>query len=185
MPALRKHQQCYLSSSGHPLAVDGHLPHVVQPLLQHKNVLCTTGSRLPPMRLLLVLVHCAPYVKHPSYVSPEYFTGVQSTQNVLYYSSTRSTLLLHMLYMQECRSRTTSHDSMIQNLNSVANALEKCTRQSPDSNPVNHQYVFVIRNMLAYNTLSVHQYVSTFSDFPDYCPVGLRKNPVICPVKQT
>jgi hypothetical protein len=65
------------------------------------------------------------------------------------------------------------------------NALEKCTRQSPDSNPVNHQYVLVIQNMLANKTRSVHQYVSTFFDFPDFCPVGLRENPVICPVKQT
>jgi hypothetical protein len=71
MPALWKHQQCYQSSSGHPLAVDGHLPHVVQPLLQHKNV------------WFLVLVHFTPaYVKHPSYVlSPE--SRVPGTQNVL------------------------------------------------------------------------------------------------------
>ena len=66
------------------------------------------------------------------------------------------------------------------------NALKKCTsRQSPDSKPVNHQYVLVIQNMLANKTRSVHQYVLTFFDFPDYCPVGLRENPVICPVKQT
>ena len=39
--------------------------------------------------------------------------------------------------------------------------------------------------MLSNKTQSVHQYVSTFFDFPDYCPVGLRENPVICPVKQT
>ena len=46
------------------------------------------------------------------------------------------------------------------------NALEKCTsRQSPDSNPVNHLYVLVIRNMLANKTRSVHKYVSTFLIF--------------------
>jgi hypothetical protein len=65
------------------------------------------------------------------------------------------------------------------------NVLRKCTKHLPDPGPVNHQNVLDFTTLRANNTVAHRKNVSTFSCFPDSCPVGLRENPVVRPVKQT
>ena len=65
------------------------------------------------------------------------------------------------------------------------NTLTKCTKHLPDPGPVKHRNVSVITPLLANNTQSPSQNVSSFSFLPDSCPVRLRESPVIRPVKPT